>query len=72
MGIRIASRWKPVGGGWMPKVADARALRPMATRTPLRAMTAVQALCRTINARLVAVTSQVFLLSGASAAGAGA
>lgn len=48
----------------MPKVASASALNPIATRTPLIAITAVQALCRTIKTKLVAVTIQVRLLGG--------
>jgi hypothetical protein len=35
----------------------------MATRIPLIAITAVQALCKRIKAKLVALTSQVGLLS---------
>jgi hypothetical protein len=72
IGIRITSRWKPPAGAWMPIVASASALRPMATRTPLIAMTAVQALCKTINTRLVMLTSHVRLPAGPSDnAGAG-
>jgi hypothetical protein len=41
----------------------------MATRTPLRAMTAVQALCKTMKTKLVTVRSHVRLLSGAVVAG---
>jgi hypothetical protein len=48
----------------MPKVASASALRPMATRIPLIAITAVHALCKTIKTKLVAVTIQVRLLCG--------
>ena len=46
----------------MPKVASASALRPMATRTALIAITAVQALWRTMKTKLVAVTIHVRLL----------
>jgi len=47
----------------IPIVASASALRPIATRTPLIAITAVQALCKTIKTRLVALTIQVGLLA---------
>lgn len=55
----------------MPNVASASALRPMATRTPLMAITAVQALCRTMKTKLVAVTIHVRLLGGLAGNGGG-
>ena len=51
----------------MPKVAAPSALRPIATRMPLSAITAVQALCSTINRKLVMLTSHARLLTGSSA-----
>lgn len=54
----------------MPTVAAASPLKPIATRTPLIAITAVHALCRTIKARLVTLTSQDRLLTGSGKAAA--
>jgi hypothetical protein len=51
MGTRITSAWKPPEGLPRPAAA-ARADRPMRTRTPLTAMTKVQALCRRMKPRL--------------------
>ena len=48
IGIRIASAWNPLAGRCRPAAA-ARALRPITTLTPLIAMTAVHALCSTMN-----------------------
>jgi hypothetical protein len=50
----------------MPIVASASALRPIATRIPLIAITAVHALCRTIKAKLVALTSHALLFTRCS------
>jgi len=50
----------------MPKVAAPSALRPIATRTPLSAITAVQALCSTINRKLVMPTNHARRLKGCS------
>src|SRR5882724_10729311 len=50
----------------MPKVASASALKPIATRTPLIAITAEHALCSTINRRLVTLTSHVRRRTGSS------
>ena len=50
----------------MPKVAAASALSPIATRTPLSAITAVQALCSKINRKLVMLTNHARRPKGSS------
>ena len=48
----------------MPMVAAASPLRPIATRMPLIAITAAHALCKTIKAKLVTLTSHTLFFAG--------
>ena len=72
MGMRMTSAWKPLEGLPRPAAA-ASAERPMRTRTPLTAITKVQALCSRMKPKLTMATDhdliEVRAASGAADGG---
>jgi hypothetical protein len=65
MGTRMMSVWKVPASLLSPRAA-ARDPNPIAAPTPLKAITAVQALCNTIKRRLVKLTTHICELARTS------